>query len=365
MTSFKSFSCQLGAKIAPMWKSFGLGAALALAPLTAQAVPLTFDQIIGGTGGTNLLGATANRSTLYFRNVATENGQTLDARVTTTIKDGTDFAEQSNPNAQNYFGDAGYIPDYRNAATGPQDDLGFLYYGNGVNAAENGIAMTLEFFDGTGEASGSFETPMILSDIELAIYDVDGEASQSEYFSVSKSDGLVSYATGLTPQALSVTDLGATLRFDGPGTNFSESDATGAAILYYELTDSLTIDFASVQTSGPSQNAVFSAIDGDLSLISRSDFGDPTLVPAVPLPAGAGLLLSAIAAAFTKPKKHFLHLLKILALLLPKKKKRLVKIGYAHQGNLSMYPYTRDREQLLATTITSRFRYQTPQRARC
>jgi hypothetical protein len=274
-----------------------MAALLAMMPLAAQAVPLSFDQMIGTPTGSNVLGPTAGESTIYFRDVATDNGLTVDARITTVLVGDTDFADQNDPNAENYFGDSGYIPDYNNSPGGPEKDLGFLYYGNGVNGEENGLNLTLEFFDGTGDRTGSFLDPIAVSSLEIAIYDVDGEASQSEYFSVNRNDGLVAYATGTSTQSLTAAEIEDTVRFDGPGTNYSESDATGAAILYYELTDMVNINFGSVQSSGPNQNAVFSAIDGDLTLFLGGGFGDPTDVTVVPLPASRLLFLVGLAGS--------------------------------------------------------------------
>jgi len=188
----KSFRHFFGRPLRQAIKPAAFLASAFCAPSNAMAVPLTFDQIVSPPTGSNLLGATATEQTIYFKDVATDNGTTVDAKVTTSIKGDTDFADQSNPNAQNYFGDAGYIPDYRNSLGGPQDDLGFLYYGNGVDSVEDGITMTFEFFDGTGLLSGAFLDPIVLSTLEIAVYDVDGEASQSEYFTAQKDDGLVS-----------------------------------------------------------------------------------------------------------------------------------------------------------------------------
>jgi hypothetical protein len=280
-----------------------LSALVAFSPGILEAAPLTFDQMIGQTSGFNLLGPTAPDRTIFFRDVASENGMTVDARITATLIGDTHFADQYDPNAENYFGDSGYIPNYKNSNFGPQDDLGFLYYGNGVDGEENGLTMTFEFFDGTGDSSGTFLDPLVVSTLEIAIYDVDGEASQSEYFTAQRNDGLVSYAIGTSPQALVATDLSDSIRFDGPGTNFSESDATGAAILYYELTEKLQLSFGSVQTSGAEQNAVFSAVDGDLSLFVNSDFGDATIVSSVPLPAGGLLLLTGIAGLLVNSRR--------------------------------------------------------------
>lgn len=248
------------------------------------AVPLTFDTMVGAPDGNSLLGPVATSDTLFFTGVATDNGATIDARVTATVTGDANFGSLSDPDARNYFGDAGYLPNFHSGSGGPENDLGFLYYGTGIDAAEDGVSLTIDFFNGTGDQSGSFTQKQTVSALELAIYDVDGEASQSEYFTAFKSDGLIGYLLGDTPQALSATDLGTSVLFEGVGTNFSETDASGAAVLLYELTETLRLDFGSVQTSGPYQNGVFSAIDGDVSLFALNDFGTPQEVNAVPLP---------------------------------------------------------------------------------
>ena len=74
------------------------GALFGLSPAAAQAVPLTFDQITEAPTESNLLGEASLEQTIYFLNVATENGQTVDAKVTTTVKGDTDFPDQTSPN---------------------------------------------------------------------------------------------------------------------------------------------------------------------------------------------------------------------------------------------------------------------------
>ncbi|MGF1501780.1 MAG: VPLPA-CTERM sorting domain-containing protein [Paracoccaceae bacterium] len=110
-----------------------------------------------------------------------------------------------------------------------------------------------------------------------------------------KSDGLTSYRLGDTPQALTATEDGDIIRFDGPGTNFAEDDASGAAILVYRNTDAFVLDFGSVQSGGEPNNGVFTAFDGDLSLFDTNDFGPPVVVNRVPVPASLALLLTAVA----------------------------------------------------------------------
>ncbi len=287
-----SFSPSLRQPIKTLSAIAGLVITLGIAATPAQSVPLSFDTMVGTADGSNILGPTSSSSVIYFTDVASENGLTIDARITATLKGDTNFAEQTNPDAPNSFGDAGFIPDYNGSTNGPQDDLGLFYYGYGVDPIEDGIEVKFEFFDGTGDLSGSFTNEQTISSLELAVYEVDGEFSQSELFRAYKSDGLMSYTLGTTEQALVATDQGDSILFEGPGTNYAEDDATGAAILYYELTQELTLDFGSVQTSGSEQNAVFSAIDGDLSLFDRSNFGNPVTV--VPVPFSGLLLLSGL-----------------------------------------------------------------------
>lgn len=275
-------------------------ALMVLCPTTSKAATLNFDEMVGPATGSTLIGNSdvAQTSTVRFTNVATDNGRVVDALIVATVKDSTDFAETGNAG---YFGDGGFIPNYRPAGTNMSADLGFLYYGNGINSIENGISVALSFFDGSGALSGSFDQSIAVDTLNFAIYDVDGEsvakgggADQSEFFRAFASDGLVSYQLGTTEQALTATQEGDALTFRGPDKNYAESDASGAVVLNYENTSGFTLDFGSVQSSGANQNGVFSAFDGDLSLIDLDKFG-PEVAPVSPVPAPAGLPLLVTA----------------------------------------------------------------------
>lgn len=279
-------------KVWKMKRFLTASAFAASAGTTAYAVPMTFDGLVEtATGYHSTYGAVVLSNIAHFTGVAVDGGTTVDVRVTATVKAETDFA-MDNGNA-----DTGYIPDYKSGSTsGPEQDLAFRFYGNNINTTENGVKLTFDFFDGTGAKSGQFNDLINVSQIDFAIYDVDGETYQSEFFRAYKSDGLASYRLGNTPQALVATQQSwNTYRFDGPNTNFSETDAAGAAILTYLNTSSFTIDFGSVQNSGPTQNAVFTAMDGDLSMFDLLDFEEAVeLPPGVPLPAGLPLILSGL-----------------------------------------------------------------------
>ncbi|MEO0484581.1 MAG: VPLPA-CTERM sorting domain-containing protein [Pseudomonadota bacterium] len=276
-----------------MYRTGSAAIAALLLASSAAAVPLSFDTLAPGqtNGPTSLFGSpTVEGLSVDFLNVATEFGTTVDARVTATVKPQTSFGTSSS--TTNGFPNT-FIYDYANANTEPSDDLGFIYQGQGVNSTENGIELSFQFFDGTGAKSGMFQETLTLQEIEIAVYDVDGESAQSEFFRAFTGDGLVSYGLGTTPQALQATYEGnGTFRFDGPGMDFAEDDASGAALLTYANTDFFRLSFGSVQTASPNRNGVFSAVDGDLSLFDPNDFN----VSPVPLPAGGVLLLSALGA---------------------------------------------------------------------
>jgi len=122
------------------------------------------------------------------------------------------------------------------------------------------------------------------NELNIIAYDVDGELDnignqQSEELRVFKSDGLMSYITGTNAASLTATDMGATILFEGPGTNFAETDTSGAVLLTYANTDSFTLQFESTTHANISDldNPIFSAIDGDLFIQFT---GPPVIVPA-------------------------------------------------------------------------------------
>lgn len=260
-------------------RGFFAGALLLAASATsAHAAPLQFVNFSPATTGNGIFGGVVENSEIRFTNVSSDAGVTVDAIVTATVKNLTDFG--SGPRGG--FGDSGFIPNYTAGAAEPNNDLGFLFYGNRVNSTENGISLDFRFFDGTGSKAGTFSDSISVSELNFAIYDVDGEPSQSEYFRLDKADGLTSYRLGNTPQALTATDLGSQILFEGPGVNFPEDDASGAAVLTFNNTSGFTLDFGAVQTSGPRRNGVFTGFDGDLSFVNPNDFGGSVIVAPVP-----------------------------------------------------------------------------------
>jgi len=264
----------------------------------AVPVPLTFDTFgtaagypgentnVTDMGGVGLGPGYSNGLTMHFVNVATDGSTTVDALVTATILNAnTGFGPDYYVGTGNSNAERGFIPDYKSTTVPePNDDLGFLYDAKAFGIA--GVTFTIDFYDGTGLASGTFSTPVAVSDLELLTYDVDGESiaqgdgsTQTEYFVASYGDGLYSYALGSGASAMTATSVVGGVQFDGPGKNFPETDSSGATILRYQNTDSVTLAFGSNATAGTVPNFVFSAIDGNLSLLDdRDDFEDPVVL---------------------------------------------------------------------------------------
>jgi len=272
----------------------------------AAPVPLTFDTVTQSLNDNNVGGLGAgctNCTVMNFTDIANVGTSGLDIDMLVTwalVNDPIDTIENTGFMTAN----RGIIPNYTSGGAEPNDDFGFLYDGitvvdgDAYLGAEAGVTFTFEFFTG----DGSFSTPYEIEDLELLVYDVDGsgtipngcdnvdpsqcngtitDAHQDEWVDAYTADGLVSYALGSTPQALEASAITGGYRFTGPGGNYAEDDASGAAILRYMNTSSVSLAFGSYAypDTDRTTDAVFSAIDGNLSLIDPNDFGDPVAVP--------------------------------------------------------------------------------------
>ncbi|KXO08029.1 hypothetical protein AKG98_2080 [Moritella sp. JT01] len=247
-----------------------------LVTTSAYAVPidLDFSNPYNVTFDTNIYWDTSHAATtdgvVRYTNVGMSGGSTIDARVTATV-----------------FG--GYVPDWQapnyanTSGAEPNGDHGFLYRRDSSipigQAVTGGLEFVFELFDGTGALSNTFTNPITADELNIIAYDVDGEPQQTENLRVFKADGLMSYITGTNPASLVATDMGASILFEGPGTNFSETDTTGAVLLNFANTDSFTLRFESstIANNTAANNPIFSAIDGDLFIQFT---GPPVIVPA-------------------------------------------------------------------------------------
>ena len=226
-------------------------------PEKAAAINLVFNNPVqanntSNVGGFGQPGVTG--TLLEYRNVAPG----IDARVTAAVS-GTSY---------NF---AGHIPNYTSAGNSNGDD-GFVYQ---ATQAGSGI-MTYKFdfyqTDGTTHSFSTLATPF---DFSLLVYDIDGEATQSEALRVSKrigSSGLGSYQIGNSSTAsLTATESATNYLFSGRGINVAETSVNGDVILNFLQSNSTTLQFES--TTAPNStfpNGVFSGIDGDLSILPRT-----------------------------------------------------------------------------------------------
>ncbi|OEF21009.1 LruC domain-containing protein [Vibrio splendidus 5S-101] len=238
-------------------------------PLYATTVDLDFSNHVEVTNGSSSwAGPTYDGASMHFLNVGTHDGKIIDAKVSSSV-----------------FGDATFLfhaPNYKVGATQPSGDIGFLYQTNSAGSA--GLIYTFEFYDGTDGLSGTFSVPYTLPEFDMIGYDIDGEPSQSEQVRVFKSEGFFSHQLGSASASLTAEESadGTSVLFTGPGTNYSETDTSGAVKFTYKNTSIVTLQFETVTTStGP--NPIFSAFDGNWELSGfttpiessdESDFGD-------------------------------------------------------------------------------------------
>lgn len=245
-----------------------------------------FDNPVQSTDDTRAgIGDYYTGNVMDFLNVSPTSGATIDARVTASTVGNVSFE--------------GHYPNYNSPSTDePNDDLGHVYIANG--AGTGGIDYTIEFFVG----GTNFITPFTVEDFRLMIYDVDGESFQSESVTASNDDGLVGYQLPTTDE-FEVVQNGEEYTFNGPGTNRSETDPSAAVILYFSDTSSVTFNLrATTLSSSPLPNGVFSAIDGDLSLLGGIDpVNDPGFDDFTPTPEPSSsmmLMIGAIASLMVR-----------------------------------------------------------------
>lgn len=246
---------------------------------------LDFSNHVQATNATySGLGAYYTGNTFDFLNVAPTSGQNLDLRASvSSVSSNTSWL--------------GAFPDYSSNTGQPDGDLGYLYQANA--AGVGGITYNLNFYRGGGTFTNNFVVP----DFRLMIYDVDGEATQSESVRVNVSQGFYGYRLP-TVGGITVTNEGnGSYLFTGPGVNRSETDPSAAFILYYRNTNQITLNMVSNTTaSSPIPNRVFSAVDGDLSMLAGdlSSFGNIVMVPE---PTSATLALLGVSAFFIRRRR--------------------------------------------------------------
>ncbi|MEZ5385969.1 MAG: PEP-CTERM sorting domain-containing protein [Prosthecobacter sp.] len=264
-----------------LWLAFGSNC-------LGQPIDLDFSNPVGTADGSYTLGPYFSGSIIYFTDVADVNGTAVDMRATAGIF-GSGYTFQ------------GHFANYNQAIAEPNGDLGNRYVANSLGAG--GLTYTLDFFLG----GSNFTTHYELSEFELFLYDVDGESgsgvSQTEAFRAYTADGLTAYRLSSSPNSVTASEFSGGVLFNGPGVNVAETDASGAVLLTYQNTSSVTFRFEGNTISGSVPNGIFTAIDGDKSLIggSYSQFEAPVVVPE---PSSALLLgLAVMQAFFTRQRR--------------------------------------------------------------
>ncbi|MFT3990483.1 MAG: PEP-CTERM sorting domain-containing protein [Luteolibacter sp.] len=273
---------------------------LAAPPLAAQTiVDLNFSNHVESTNGmwpnaSSLGPAYYSGGTMHFTDVATVNGVAVDAVVTVS---GT----------QGAYNLVGWIPNYNNQSGANEGNLGVYSVFNGTypdatTSAVGGVTYQITFYVG-GEAllaDERYQTQMVLPAFRFLVYDHDGEPTQAESLTAFYAEGFRGYqirnGSGITTES-----DGLSTTFHSRGSNHPETDDSGGFIAYFEDTSSISFQLTASTTHeavGPAGSlgntyGIFTALDGNLSLIDGNtvNFGAFT-----PVPEPSFMLLTAFAA---------------------------------------------------------------------
>ncbi|WP_310484317.1 PEP-CTERM sorting domain-containing protein [Chamaesiphon sp. VAR_48_metabat_403] len=239
----------------------------------AQAIDLKFNNPVDATSTSsdykaldstfNRFGPGYTRPTLRYSNVATISpGVTIDAQIT-AIANGTGYTLDAQ------------VPNYT-AAGNSNGDATFVYAAS--QQTNGGLSYKIDLFQG----GGTFSTAYVAPDLRFLVYDVDGESTQGEAVRIAKDSGLVGYQVGNTSAALTPTaDPDGSYLFSGRDANQPETDSSSATILYFQNVSSVNFQFEAVtRSTSPLPNGVFSAIDGDLSLLGSTQSAIDTAIAA-------------------------------------------------------------------------------------
>ncbi len=230
-----------------------------------------------------------------YTNVGTDAGQKIDARVTATAFSTPGTNTVNTPATTPTYSVVEQIPNYT-AAGNSNGDGSFLYQIAKNQRGAGGMTYKIELFTTDGTIH-NYSTAYTASELRFLVYDVDGEnnlttgpgtgqssQNQTEAVRVAAGQGFTGYQIGSGAAAL-VPTLDATdgsYLFSGRQTNYLETDSSSAAILYFANTSSVTFQFeANTLVPGSTtaantafvnnNNPVFSAVDGDLSLIAAQN----------------------------------------------------------------------------------------------
>ncbi|WP_310413345.1 PEP-CTERM sorting domain-containing protein, partial [Chamaesiphon sp. OTE_8_metabat_110] len=204
------------------------------------------------------------------------------------------------------------LPNYSTAANEPAGDAGFVYTAasGGTGGAGTGVAGGLSYTFDFYNSGGTFTTRTTAQGLNLRflVYDVDGEPSQGEAVRIAKGNGtsgFISYqrgnggtsVAGNTVGPLIVTEDLNNYTFTGQNDNIAETNSAAATVFNFQNTNSVTFNFEALTRAGSAtDNPVFSAIDGDLSILGATE-----TLKQVSLLTNFGPVVTANAAGTTTP----------------------------------------------------------------
>jgi hypothetical protein len=188
---------------------------------------------------------------IYYKDVATG----MDARITATVS-GTRYSFIN------------HLPNFT-AKGASVSDTGLRYQiDSGIGQGQ--LTWKIDLFTN----DHNYTTAATATDFRFLTYDVDGEPSQGEAVRVFKGDtatnsGFAGYQLGTT-SPLALTETANSYLFTGGGVNVAENNPAGSVLLFFQNTNSITLQYEANTTSGSGANPVYSAVDGDVSIIGNN-----------------------------------------------------------------------------------------------
>jgi hypothetical protein len=232
-------------------------------------------------------GPMTTSNTVYYKSVATG----IDAKITAAV-----------------FGTSYSFVDHEISYTSsgnPSGDIAFDYQANA--GGSGGMTYRIDFYQSIGGVH-DYVTAATPFDFSLLVYDIDGQAGQTEALRVFKgsgSSGLDSYQIGNSGTAsLIATNNADNYLFSGRGANVSETSVNGDVRLGFTQSNSATLQFeATTLASSSFPDYVFSGINGDGSQTVTGTFATKVTAQKIPEPFTIIGSLVGGAAALRMRKK--------------------------------------------------------------
>jgi hypothetical protein len=224
---------------------------------------------------------------VYYQNVATG----VDAKITAAVF-GTNYSFVDHEITYTSSGN-------------PAGDIAFDYQANA--AGSGGMTYQIDFYKSISGVH-DYLTSATPFDFSLLVYDIDGQAGQTEALRVFKgsgTSGLDSYQIGNSGTAsLTAQDQGTSYLFSGRGANVAETSVNGDVRIGFTQSSSATLQFeATTLASSSFPDYVFSGINGDGSQLVTGTFATKVTATKLPEPFTIIGTLVGGSAAFGIRKK--------------------------------------------------------------